>query len=196
LTKLNRALRSYRITASRGDRAEERRHSSRNRAVAREKSEDTAIHRRLAASAARERALGKLRGADTKVKTHEKRHLAVLGGLAASGIQYSYITGPNGQRFAVGGSIAVDLEPVHGNPRATIDKAQRIHLAAIAVGDSSAADLRVAAKAYRMEQEARDELREERMEEGEKSGNGETVFTESGDRQSNTTRKNTIDRYA
>jgi hypothetical protein len=149
------------------------RQQSRIREGARERSEDAAIHRRLAASAARERALGKLRGADTKVKSHEKRHLAVLGGLAASGINYSYITGPNGQRFAVGGSIAVDMEPVPGNPRATIDKARRIRMAAIAVGDSSSADLRVAAKAYRMEQEAREDLREQRMEEGEQGGNEE-----------------------
>jgi hypothetical protein len=166
-------LRSYRASASRGDRAEQIRQQSRIREGARERSEDAAIHRRLAASAARERALGKLRGADTKVKSHEKRHLAVLGGLAASGINYSYITGPNGQRFAVGGSIAVDMEPVPGNPRATIDKARRIRMAAIAVGDSSSADLRVAAKAYRMEQEAREDLREQRMEEGEQSGNEE-----------------------
>lgn len=131
---------------------------------------DTEISRHLAASASKKRALGKLQGADMRVKSHEQRHLAVLGGLAASGINYNYIIGPNGRRFAVGGSIAVDLEPVHGNPRATIDKAQRLRAAAFAVGDSSIADKRVAAKAYRMEQEAREELKKNMESSGASAG--------------------------
>lgn len=102
-----------------------------------------------------------------KVKAHEKTHLAVLGGAAASGIAYTYVTGPDGGQYAVGGSVKVDLEPVPGDPEATIRKARRIRLAALAVGDPSPADMRVAARAYRMEQQALRTISEERRAERE-----------------------------
>ena len=119
---------------------------------------DPDIHRGIA----RKRVQTELQGVDGAVKAHEKTHMAILGGAAGSGIQYTYIRGPDGSRYAVGGSIKVDMSPVPGNPAATIDKARRIRLAALAPGNPSAADMRTAAKAYRMEKEAREELREMR----------------------------------
>jgi hypothetical protein len=114
----------------------------------------------LLKGAARHRAQIELQWIDSAVKAHEKAHMAILGGAAGSGIQYSYVTGHGGQRYAVGGSIKVDFQPVPGDPEATIDKARKIRLAALAPGNPSPADMRAAAKAYRMEQEAREDLRE------------------------------------
>lgn len=120
---------------------------------------------RLIEGAARRRVQTELQSVDGAVKAHERAHMAILGGAAAGGIQYSYVRGPGGTRYAVGGSIKIDLQPVPGNPEATIAKARRVRMAALAPGNSSAADLRVAARAYRLEQQAQEKLEEERKEE-------------------------------
>jgi hypothetical protein len=120
---------------------------------------------KLIEGAARHRIQTELQSADSAVKAHEKAHMAILGGAAASGIQYTYARGPGGTRYAVGGSIKIDFQPVPGNPRATLDKARRIRMAALAPGAPSAADLRVAARAYRLEQQAQEKIEEEKVEE-------------------------------
>jgi hypothetical protein len=89
--------------------------------------------------------------------------MMALGGYAASGISYDMRTGPGGERIAVGGRIAVDMAEVPGDPRATLQKARTIYNAATAPGDPSAADMRVAADAYRLMQEAQDELDAQRQ---------------------------------
>lgn len=95
---------------------------------------------------------------DREVRGHERAHLAALGGYAASGINYTTRTGPDGESVAVGGRIAVDLAEVPGDPRGTLRKARTIYNAATAPGNPSAADMRVAAEAYRLMQKAHDEL--------------------------------------
>ncbi len=123
---------------------------------------------RMLQSGAENRIRTQLQSISGAVKAHEKTHLAVLGAAAAGPIQYSYLIGPGGERFAVGGSIKVDLKPVPGNPEETIRKARRIRLASYAVNSPSGADMRVAAEAYRMEVQAKRELAEEQAaEEGE-----------------------------
>jgi hypothetical protein len=62
-----------------------------------------------------------------------------------------------------GGSIKADLSPVPGDPRATLRKASAVRRAALTPGDPSAADMRVAADAYRLAAQAKEELREERL---------------------------------
>lgn len=95
---------------------------------------------------------------DAEVRAHEKAHLLNLGGAAASGVMLETRRGPDGESYAVGGAIKADLSPVPGDPRASLDKAQRVIRAALAPGNPSAADMRVAADAYRMAREAREEL--------------------------------------
>ena len=101
--------------------------------------------------------------ADESVKVHENSHLAVLGGFAAGPINYNYITLPDGSKFAVGGSIKVDLNPVPGDPEATIRKARAIANASFAVNSPSPADMQVAAQAYQMEMQAQRELDQKRQ---------------------------------
>lgn len=96
---------------------------------------------------------------DRSVRHHENVHLSALGPYAASGILYNTAAGADGETLAVGGRIAVDLAEVPGNPEATLRKARIVLNAANAPGDPSAADQRVAARAYRLMQTAKAELR-------------------------------------
>lgn len=95
---------------------------------------------------------------DREVRAHEKAHLMSLGGAAASPVQLTTRRGPDGQTYAVGGSIKVDLSIVPGDPRATLDKAQAVLRAAAAPGNPSAADKHVAADAYRLVREAKENI--------------------------------------
>lgn len=93
------------------------------------------------------------------MRAHEYTHLSALGPYAASGILYDTATGAEGETLAVGGRIAVDLAAVPGDPEATLRKARIILNAANAPGNPSAADQRVAARAYRLMQTAKADLR-------------------------------------
>ena len=102
--------------------------------------------------------VAKLKQQDAEVKAHEAAHLGAAGGLARGGASYEYQKGPDGQNYAVGGEVSIDSSPVHGNPEATISKAQQIRSAALAPANPSSQDYKVAAKASQIEAEARQEL--------------------------------------
>jgi hypothetical protein len=117
----------------------------------------------LIAGAARRRVEAELQGADVRVKAHEATHIAIAGPYAASAAQFSFAMGPDGRLYAVGGSVRVDLQPVPGDPEATLRKAQAIMQAALGPGAPSAADMRIAARAYTMVMQARREIEAERL---------------------------------
>ncbi len=104
----------------------------------------------------------RLKRIDSQVRAHEQAHLVLLNGYARGGPHYIYAIGPDGRLYAVGGSVDVNLRSVPGNPEATLRKARILRRAAFGPMQPSAADLRVAAAAYRMEIEARRELAEEK----------------------------------
>ena len=112
------------------------------------------------ARAALARRLGEMRlqEADAEVRAHEHAHVAALG---KGVIVYDTVIGPDGSVYAVGGGVAVDLEPVPGDPEATIRKAKMAIQAAYAVGEPSAADMKVAADAYQLEVTAQRDLERE-----------------------------------
>ena len=116
----------------------------------------------MRANSARERAAQRLQEASIAVSAHEHAHVAALG---KGVIRYVTVTGPDGVTYAVGGSVSVDLSPVPGDPEATLRKARLAMQAAFAVGQPSAADMRVAADAYRLEMQAQRE-REREQERG------------------------------
>ncbi len=97
-----------------------------------------------------------------EVEAHEKSHLAMLGGIAASPIMYDTVRGPNGEAIKVGGGVKVDMSEIPGDPEATLRKAETIIAAANAPNDPSAGDMRTAAKAYEMASKARAEIAAER----------------------------------
>lgn len=102
----------------------------------------------------------RLREHSRSVRLHEQAHMAVLGGYASGGVQYTESRASDGSSYITGGRIKVDLSPVPGDPRATLRKARTIQRAALAPGDSSPADMATAAKAYRLQLEAMREIRE------------------------------------
>jgi len=100
----------------------------------------------------------KLASIDAMVRAHEHAHLMALGPYAAGSIEYDYAITPSGMRYAVGGSIAVDLRPVPGDPEATLRKAKAVLLSALAPASPSTADKEIAAKAIQLMQQAKREL--------------------------------------
>lgn len=106
----------------------------------------------------------RLRKRDAEVRRHEQAHLVTAGQYALGAPSYSYQVGPNGQRYAVGGEVQVDLSPVQGDAEATLRKARQLQQAALAPSEPSATDRQVAMMASRMAQEAQQELAEEKIE--------------------------------
>lgn len=98
-----------------------------------------------------------LRKQDRAVRAHEHAHKAAAGAHAGP-ISYTYTTGPDGRRYAVGGEVPIDVTPVEGDPEATIAKMQQVRSAALAPAEPSAADRQVAAKSQQVERDAQAQL--------------------------------------
>ena len=124
--------------------------------------DEALLLRRGMAAQARRRVDAGLRAADVRVKAHERIHAEIAGRYADSAPRYIYVAGPDGRPYAVGGSVSVDLHPIAGDPEATLRKAQALMRAAVGPGSPSAADMRIAAAAYRLAQTARREMAAER----------------------------------
>jgi hypothetical protein len=89
-----------------------------------------------------------LKARDTEVRLHEQAH-ARVGGQYAGSPSYEYQKGPDGNNYAVGGEVMIDVAEVPGDPRATIDKMQTVRAAALAPAEPSGADRAIAADASR-----------------------------------------------
>ena len=105
-----------------------------------------------------------LQQTDRQVRGHEQAHQAAAGGLAR-GVSFTFVSGPDGRQYAVGGEVSIDTSPVSGDPEGTIQKAQQIRAAANAPANPSGQDRAVAAQASQMEQAARQELAAQEREE-------------------------------
>lgn len=110
-----------------------------------------------------EKQVAELRDRDREVRAHEQAHKAA-GGQYAGAPSYEFQTGPDGKRYAVGGSVPIDTSPVAGDPEATIRKMDQIRRAANAPAQPSGADRAIASQAARTQAEARAELARERTE--------------------------------
>lgn len=99
----------------------------------------------------------KLKQRDREVKAHEQAHMSAGGRYIRGGPSYTFQLGPDGQRYAIGGEVSIDTSP-EKTPQQTIAKARIVQAAALAVPDPSAADRAAAAKASKMEIEARQQL--------------------------------------
>jgi hypothetical protein len=105
-----------------------------------------------------QRQVEQLRARDMEVRVHEAAHAAAAAGLGGSP-SFQYVTGPDGQRYAVGGEVSIDTSPGR-TPEETIAKARTIRAAATAPASPSAQDMAVAAAATRMEAAAQSALRD------------------------------------
>lgn len=117
------------------------------------------------------RELAKLKARDAEVRQHEHAHLAAAGTYARSGAKLEYVTGPDGQRYAIGGEVEIDTAEIPGDPDATLQKAEVVHRAALAPAQPSTQDRLVAAKAARMAMEARVDLAREKAAEAQAESN-------------------------
>ena len=110
------------------------------------------------------REVEELKRRDREVRTHEQAHINRAGPYAAGAPTFTYVTGPDGRRYAVAGEVQLDTSP-ELTPEATLRKAETIQAAALAPAHPSPQDRAVAAQARRMAQEARTELQAERAKE-------------------------------
>lgn len=94
---------------------------------------------------------------DREVRQHELTH-AAAGGQYAGAPSYEFQRGPDGRLYAVAGEVSIDTSPVPNDPQATLEKAEVILRAALAVAEPSAQDRAVAARATALANEARAEL--------------------------------------
>lgn len=105
--------------------------------------------------------VAKLQKRDSEVKAHEAAHLASGAGLTR-GLNYSYEKGSDGKQYAVGGEVMLDTSKGK-TPQETIQKSEQIKRAALAPSNPSSADLKIAANAEAMKNNAQSELRKELM---------------------------------
>ncbi len=107
--------------------------------------------------------LNDLKQRDREVRAHEQAHLAAAGGHATGGPSYTLQKGPDGNSYAVGGEVGIDLSK-ENDPSATIQKMQTVKRAALAPASPSSTDRQVAAQASVKEAQARQELLQEQQE--------------------------------
>lgn len=97
-----------------------------------------------------------LKAIDKAVRAHEAAHAAVGGSLAGAK-SFSYVTGPDGVRYAVAGEVAISFGG-SSDPAVTMQNAAQVRAAALAPADPSAQDQRVAAQAQQIIIQAAQEL--------------------------------------
>jgi hypothetical protein len=106
---------------------------------------------------------------DAEVRAHEAAHAAAAGAFGG-GASFSYVTGPDGKQYAVGGEVPVRMSGGR-TPEEAIRNAAQVRAAALAPAQPSAQDMAVAAEAAAMEASARAELAARRQ--PEKKGAGD-----------------------
>lgn len=99
--------------------------------------------------------VSKLQSRDKEVKAHEQAHIAAGGQYVRGGAHFEYETGPDGEKYAVGGEVSIDVSKVSDDPKATITKMQTVIRAALAPANPSSQDRSVASQATRIESESR-----------------------------------------
>jgi hypothetical protein len=113
--------------------------------------------------------VSKLQARDAEVRIHESAHMAAAGPYATAGPSFTYETGPDGKKYAVGGEVSISTSPVKGDPQATLEKAQTIQRAALAPAEPSDQDRKVAAAAAQMAAEAQREIAQQKNDEAKAS---------------------------
>ncbi len=122
--------------------------------------------------------VNELKARDREVRQHEAAHKAAAGQFAG-GAHFTYVVGPDGRRYAVGGEVSVDISAVPGDPDATIQKMQTIARAALAPRAPSSQDRAVAAQARAIAATARAEKLSEEIKEKQAESRGEPSSAQS-----------------
>lgn len=113
-----------------------------------------------AASSAEGEQIRELQATDREVRSHEAAHKAAAGRYGGA-VSLDYQTGPDGERYAVGGEVGIDISG-ESTSAATIAKMQQVRAAAMAPANPSAQDRAVAAAADAKSTQAARELQSEK----------------------------------
>lgn len=127
-----------------------------------------------------QQAVLKLKQRDLEVKAHEAAHLANAGQYAAGGPSYTYQTGPDGRRYAVGGEVPIDISK-EKTPEQTVQKMRIVRRAALAPANPSSADRNIAAAAGTKEAEALRELNSPKQKDDSSRSPGNLSISSSDD---------------
>ncbi|MFP4687070.1 MAG: putative metalloprotease CJM1_0395 family protein [bacterium] len=125
------------------------------------------------------REVQELRQTDQKVRRHEQAHVAAGGQHVRSGPRYDYKYGPDGRRYAVGGSVDIDTSK-ESEPEKTEKKMQQVKAAAMAPAEPSPSDYKVAQQAAQKEMKARMEMAKEEREGEDEENTGEEAVKAGG----------------
>ena len=104
-------------------------------------------------SRAEEAQLDKLEQRDAQVKAHEQAHVMAAGGQAGMP-SYTYQTGPDGRRYAIGGAVNISIIS-NGDDQASLSQARTAERAALVNGEASSADMNTAQTAREVEARVR-----------------------------------------
>lgn len=119
-----------------------------------------------------EQEVAQLKARDAEVKAHEQAHLAASAGISASAPSYTYETGPDGVKYAIGGEVNISFS--QGNdPKENLANAEAMRAAALAPAQPSSQDLAVANNAQKMIEEAKQQIKEKAAEESQSTQTGE-----------------------
>ena len=103
--------------------------------------------------------VSRLQARDAEVRAHEAAHVAASGGMAGAA-SYTYATGPDGKRYAIGGEVSISSPPTT-DPEQALLNAERMQAAALAPANPSGQDRAVAARAASIAARARVAIAEE-----------------------------------
>ena len=120
-----------------------------------------------------QQAIAKLQARDSEVRAHEAAHIAAGGGVVTGGASFTYQKGPDGNLYAIGGEVPIDMS-TQSTPEATAQKMQKVKTAALAPSNPSPTDIKIASTATMIEQKALQEARElerQEIQEDEKDQN-------------------------
>ena len=109
------------------------------------------------------KAVEKLKQSDQEVRSHEQAHSAAGGAYVKGGPSFTFQTGPDGRRYAIGGEVSIDTSPIKGDPKATIQKMMTVIKAATAPASPSGQDMAVAAAATQVMTQAQMQLNQARV---------------------------------
>ncbi len=112
-----------------------------------------------------EAAVQELRARDREVRAHEQAHKNTAGRHGGA-ISFSFQKGPDGQQYAIGGAVPIDMSP-EASPEATIAKMRIVAAAALAPADPSGPDRAIAQAAQAQIIQATSDARAERQAETE-----------------------------
>lgn len=116
--------------------------------------------------------VSKLQARDQEVRAHEAAHISAAGGLAKGGANYTFQTGPDGKRYAIGGEVKIS-SPRSSDPAQQAANAEKMLAAALAPAKPSSQDQAVASRARAMLSRARAAQAKEQLEERQVTPVGE-----------------------